>query len=265
MVKRSDDLLARIERDVLDESKPIALALQKCLSLGGHANSAELREWASRELHGYTGHEEALPDYRRLHVPLLMDGFVPGGSFRHKQVSVIDLPEEAREVIGDELSLTFGIGRIESLIRRAESRGAVMMTPPAAAELALMMTHEVGRYHVEQVYWSVTADALHGVVDAVRITLTELVAEMRAGTAAGQEAPSPEVATQAVQFAVYGKGHRITVATAGEGGTAVAAPQVGEGEEPGFWTTSRRVWAALVGLATIIGAIAAVWALHPQL
>lgn len=50
-------------------------------------------------------------------MPLLMDVFAQGGIFRGKQVSVIDLPEEARDVVGDELPVTFGTGKIEALIR----------------------------------------------------------------------------------------------------------------------------------------------------
>jgi len=195
-----------------------------------------------------------------------MDAFTGGGIFRGKQVSVIDLPQEAREVVGDELPLTAGVGEIEALIQRAEASGEPSkLLPPAAAELALMMTHEVGRYQVEQVYWSVSPAVLRGVVDAIRTALTELVAEMRAGMAGGDAAPSPEVVGQALQFAVYGKGHRITVATAGDGGTAIAAPQSSESEEPGFWTTTRRIWAAVGVLAGIVAAVAAVLALHPKL
>jgi AbiTii len=266
MAKRDDGLLAQIEREVLDESRPVASALRKCLTLGGRAQSADLREWAARELHGYRGAEGSLPAYRRITAQLMMDGFEPGAIFRGRQVSVIDLPEEARDVIGDEVTLTAGAGEIEAWVQRAEARGGSLeLGPPAAAELAWMMTNEVGRYRVERVYWSVSVAVLRGVVDAVRTVLTELVAEMRAGTPGGDEVPPAEVAAQAVQFAVYGKGHRITVATAGEGGTTIAAPQDGDLEEPGFWTTSRRIWAVLVGLATIIGAIAAVVALHPKL
>jgi AbiTii len=184
MARRDSDLLAEIERDVLDESRSVASALRKCLTLGGRANSAELREWAARELRGYHGSEESLPDYRQIRAPLLMDGFTGGAVFRGKHVSVIDLPQEAREVIGDELPLTAGVGEIEALIRRAEASGeASKLLPPASAELALMMTHEVGRYQVEQVYWSVSPAVLRGVVDAIRTALTELVAEMRAGMA----------------------------------------------------------------------------------
>jgi len=146
VARRNSDLLAEIERDVLDESKSVAAALRKCLALGGQAESAELRDWASRELHGYPD-EVPLPNYRKIQTPLLMDAFTGGGIFRGKEVSVIDLPHEARDVVGDELPMTFGAGKIEGLIRQAEARDkSIVLAPPAAAELALMMTHEIGRY-----------------------------------------------------------------------------------------------------------------------
>src|SRR5277367_3488176 len=65
MARRDSHLLAEVERDVLDESRPVATALRKCLALGGQAKSAELREWASRELHGYPD-EAPLPEYRKI-------------------------------------------------------------------------------------------------------------------------------------------------------------------------------------------------------
>ena len=107
-----------------------------------------------------------------------------------------------------------------------------------------------------------SAAVLSGVVDVIRTTLTELVAEMRAGMTEGEAAPTPEVAGQALQFVVYGKGHRITVAAAGEGGTAIATSGGSEPEESRFWTW-RRIGALLVGLATIAGAIAAILTLLP--
>lgn len=205
------------------------------------------------------------PGLPKIRTPLLMDAFAQGGIFRGKQVSVIDLPEEARDVVGDELPLTFGTGRIEALIRQAEDRGeSIQLGPPAAAELALMMTHAIGRYQVERVYWSAGTGVLCGVIEAIRTTLTELVAEIRAGTAAGDDTPSPETVGQAVQFVVYGKGNRITVATAGPGGTATAKSGNEEPEETRFWTW-RRGGAVIVGLATIAGAVAAILALHPFL
>jgi AbiTii len=52
VARRNGDLVAEIEEDVLDESKSVAAGLRKCLALRGQAKSAELRDRASRELHG---------------------------------------------------------------------------------------------------------------------------------------------------------------------------------------------------------------------
>jgi hypothetical protein len=125
-----------------------------------------------------------------------------------------------------------------------------------------MMTHEVGRYQVERVYWSAGTGVLCGVIDAIRTTLTELMAEIRAGTSGDGGVPLPEVVGQAVQFAVYGKGNRVTFAAAGAGGTAITMVGSEEPEESRFWTWPR-AGAIIVGLATIAGAVAAILALHP--
>lgn len=180
---------------------------------------------------------------------------------------MIDLPEFARDDISDELPLTQGIGVIEDMIRQADSKGGVLqLGPPAGAELARMMTHELGdpSLHIERVYWSVSIVALRGVMDAVRTALAELVGELRAGMAEGEQAPSAELAEQAFQIAVRGNKNRVIVthARASDGGPAIAAPQMSESEESGFWTTTRRVWAAIGVLAGIVAAVAAVLALH---
>lgn len=93
MAKRDHDVLAEIERDRLDEPKSVASALLKCVALGGHGSSAELRERATRELRGYPGREDQLPDYYHVRAPLVMDGMNGGAIIRGESVSVIDLPE----------------------------------------------------------------------------------------------------------------------------------------------------------------------------
>jgi hypothetical protein len=103
---------------------------------------------------------------------------------------------------------------------------------------------------------------LCGVIDAIRTTLTELVAEIRAGTTGEDGALSPEIVGQAVQFAVYGKGNRVTFAAAGPGGTAITVADSEEPEKSRFWTWPR-AGAIIVGLATIAGAVAAILALYP--
>jgi hypothetical protein len=179
-----------------------------------------------------------------------------------KLVSVIDLPEEVRDDVGEEVELTHPIGKIEGLIRQAESLGgSVTLAPAASAELTLWMTHEIRRMQVERVYWKVGAADFRGVVEGVRTALVELVAEMRAGTEPGAQSPAAEVAAQAVQVAIYGDKNRITLNTAmaKDGGTAIAVPQADEADQPGFWTTTRLIWGATIGIATTVGAVAACW------
>lgn len=139
--------------------------------------------------------------------------------------------------MGDELPLTFGAAKIEALARQAEESGKpVQMGPAAGAELALIMTSEVGRYRVERVYWAVGAGVLRGAVESIRTVLAELVTEIRSSAPAEDATPTEEAIGQAVQLAVYGKRNRVTVAAAGAGGTATVTSGGGDPEQPGFWT-----------------------------
>jgi hypothetical protein len=268
MARQPDSLLAQIERDVVDESKPVAAALRKCVILGGHAGSAELRDWATRELHGYRDRADDLPEYREIPAPLQIDGISGNYMVRGQPISALDLPEFARDLITDQMHLTQGIGEIEAWITQAESGdGFVRLSPPGAAELAGLWTHKLGNPYqsVGRVYWCVSAATLRGVVDAVRTALAELLGELRAGTPPGQDLPSAEVAGQALQVVLRGSKHRVTInhAAAAEGGSATIEPPSPE-QDGGFWTASRKIGAAIAGAATVMGAIAAVLALHPH-
>jgi hypothetical protein len=145
MAKRADRLLAQIEQDVLDESKPLASALRKCVILGGNAASADLREWATRELHGYLSDDDKLPDYRYIAAPLLIDGTSGHYEITGEEISVLDLPEIARDVVKDDMAVPQGVGEIEAMIRQAEAEdGFLRLGMPGGAELARLMTHELG-------------------------------------------------------------------------------------------------------------------------
>lgn len=267
MAKRADRLLAQIEQDVLDESKPLASALRKCVILGGHAGSADLREWATRELQGYRSEDDKLPDYRYIAAPLLVDGISGHWKITGEEISVLDLPEIARDVVKDDMEMRLGIGEIEAMIRQAEAKdGFVRLGMPGGAELARMMTHELGNPYrgVSRIYRSVAAASLRGVVDAVRTALAELVGELRAGMPEDAQVPSTELADQALQVAVHGSKNRISVSAAQASGESTAAVAPQEPEKRGFWTTSRRTGALIVGLATVAGAVAAILALHPK-
>ena len=73
MSNRASRLLDEIEKTAADSSASLADGLRKCLLLGGLSASAELRDWASRELNGYDKPAD-VPEYRRLGAVLKIDG-----------------------------------------------------------------------------------------------------------------------------------------------------------------------------------------------
>jgi hypothetical protein len=259
--RRDDSLIAQIESDALDESVPIATALRKCVVLGGKSGSAELRDWATRELKGY-GPDDDLPDYRVVAAPLLIDAISGNFQIKRQQFPPSGLPDFAREHIKEEVKLRDGIGGIEALLDQAE----IKLMPTMASDLARYMNAENGDpfQTIMSIYWGVSHAAIKGVLDQVRTALTQLVAELRAAMPGGQDVPSPEAANQAVHVVVTGRRARVNMTTAqasGETATASNTSNAAPPEETGWWTHTRKVWAFAVGTATIVAAVAAVIAL----
>ncbi|MGR4853958.1 AbiTii domain-containing protein [Streptomyces sp. LARHCF252] len=267
MNRRERTLLAQIEQDVLDDTKPLAGALRKCVVLGGHAGSAALREWAQRELRGYEGVDLAdVPSYRVVVTPLKVDAAVGNGFVTGQQISPGALPDFARDAISNELPLRMGIGELEAAARRvSESDNVLKLQPPQAADLVRLMNHEIGnpRQHITELYWAVAPPALMGVLDQVRTALADLVSELRATMSSDDDnLPTPEQIGQALNVAVHGNRSRVVVTNAQASGESSASVVPAAEEEPGlFGTTGRRIGAVVVGLATVIGTGAALWPL----
>jgi hypothetical protein len=152
------------------------------------------------------------------------------------------------------------VGAIEALIHGSEQRGEpVNLSLPMAADVARYMNAEVGDpyQNIMSIYWSIPAPTLRGVLDQVRTSLTQLVAELRASMTAGEELPSAEAVNQAVNVALHGKRAKVivnTAQTAGPGESRVE-PSEAKSEEPGFWTASRRVGAFIAGAAGVVAAV----------
>jgi AbiTii len=141
VTRRSDRLLEEIEKGALDSRTSIADVLRKVIALGSRAGSAELRDWAARELKGY-GPEDELPDYRRIIAPLQMDASNVRGSIKNQSFSSLQLPEFAREHMSNDVSLGQGIAEIEQLARKCEPGDTVKLGPPMSQELVMVMNSE---------------------------------------------------------------------------------------------------------------------------
>jgi len=201
------------------------------------------------------GHVD-LPEYRRPAAVIRIDG--TSGSFQitGQQISPRDLPEGVREHVGEAAPLRQPIGEIEAMVERARADGVVRLTLPESQEVAKVMNYEGREFpfqHVATVYWALGEPALRGVVDQVRTTLVELVAEMRSVMPAAAATPSAEVANHAVQVAVHGGDARVNVTaarTSGAGSRAIA----GAARASSRWGL---VGGLIVGLATVVAAAVA--------
>jgi AbiTii len=135
---RSQRLLQEIESGTLNEEKSIASLLRTVIQLGGEAKSAELRDWAMRELSGY-GPDDELPPYRTFTAPLQIDWMNMAHWVRGETMSSLDLPDFARDVITDEVNVRFPIPQVEELARRCEPGDVVKLAPPGSQDLVALM------------------------------------------------------------------------------------------------------------------------------
>ncbi|MYV94033.1 hypothetical protein [Streptomyces sp. SID1034] len=268
MNRRDRSLLTEIERDALDENKPLRSVLRKCVVLGGHSSSAELRTWATRELRGYDGvPTEDVPGYRKVPATIQVDaqlGF--GSSVRGQRISPQELPDFARDVVTEEVIFRNGISEMEAMAARSAADHAhVRLSLPGGIDLARALDAASGRpyQHISEIYWSVSSAALQGLVDQVRTTIAELVGELRAAMPDDSQTPTPEQMDHAIRVVVHGDRARVNVTAAqssGSGNSSAGRPER-EGEEGPFWTLGRKIGGVVVGLATLIGTVAAVWPL----
>jgi hypothetical protein len=253
VAKRDETLIAQIEQDALDDEVPVATALRKCIVLGGKSGSEQLRDWATRELKGYHG-EDDLPEYRVVPAPLMVDGIAGNYQVTRQPFPPSSLPDFAREHIKDEVQLRDGVGSIEALAKQPE----IKLAPPMATDLCRVMNaQEDNPYqHITHLYWAVSPSAVRGVLDQIRTSLTQLVAELRANMAGDDEIPSAEAANQAVHVVVTGERSHVNVTSAHTSGTGAPASATAlSPEDSGFWTRWRKIGAFIVGCATVAGAV----------
>jgi hypothetical protein len=248
---RSQRLLQEIESGALDEKKPIGGLLRTVIQLGGEARSAELRDWAMRELSGY-GPDDELPPYRIFTAPLQIDWMNRRHLVRGETISSLELPDFARDVMTDEVKLPHGIAQVEELARRCEPGDVVKLAPPGSQDLVtLMNAKRPGIAQIERLYWGVSPVVLWGVVDQVRTTLTAMTAEIRAELPDNGGVISPAVADNALSVAVTGKRNKVTV-TAPQGESAATVDNPPEEGIP-LWV--KVVGGIVTGLIAVIGVV----------
>ncbi|MGA5492568.1 hypothetical protein ACPCTG_32770 [Streptomyces pseudogriseolus] len=262
MTKRAHTLVAEIERDALDEKVPLVSVLRKCIALGGAVDSDQLREWAGSELRGYRGETET-PDYRIVAAGIHLDAVAGPSIIKGQRISPSQLPDVVREAgISEELPLRMGIGELEASLA-GDIQEHLHISLPGGADIMRMMDHEANQpfQKITAVYWSVSKTAIAGVLDQVRTTLTELVAEIRATVPDEKSDPSRETLGNALTVALHGSPKaRVTLTTSQSQGdstirNADASPD--DTEDSPFWTKNK-VAAFIAGAVAVAAGIATV-------
>lgn len=130
-------ILDQIESGASSRSSDLADVLRKCIALGGQAGSAELRDWARRELEGYRGVDDDLPDYRRVAAPLLVDGIQGNWQFKRKQISTMGTPDFARDAFTGGMAVTVGTAELQRLASKISK--PIDMQPAGMDDVAYFM------------------------------------------------------------------------------------------------------------------------------
>jgi hypothetical protein len=276
-VTGSGNLLGELQEGALDSTADLPGLLRKCVALGGETGSARLREWATKELKGYGG-DDHLPPYRLTRSFLYLDGATMTTRVSGQQLPLTMIPAFAREKLQGDIQVVQPIAELLNIVGSARHKGedVVRLAPPGAQELVALINHELAKQDgssvssiglppsqvVERVYWMVGLSEFAAIIDNVRTTLVELVAEMRAGSPPGTALPTHDVTEQAVDIAVYGKRNRIVVNQVAPHGAGAAATGggVSTGDSRPESKPRRLMW-WIAGVAGVLAAAAGIAAL----
>lgn len=260
MRHKREGLLAQIEAGVLDDTAPLSLLLQKCIVLGGQAGSEKMRDWARRELNGYTG-EETVPEYR--HIPAPMMALITndaGYNGLTQRIHDAVFPDRIRDFFREkgidleDAVLGGGIGELEALANR--DTNVHQLSP----QWSTFVVEALNRFNVRPgsvvaaVYWEVSDASIKGLLVRVRTALAELVAELVSLTPEDQAVPDKGAADAAVHFVITGNRNTINYipqhATGGGANTATVASDHGTaiGSQTASGATS-----SVVGSQTVQG------------
>ncbi|MEU4265629.1 AbiTii domain-containing protein [Streptomyces argenteolus] len=260
MTANAHTLLAEIERDVLNEDVHLASILRKCIVLAGRADAGELRSWATKELRGYEV-DDTVPDYREVGAPISIDAVAGMNRITGQNISPRVLPDFVRDRISDKYTFYVGIGEIEATIVGANNTH-VRLSLPGATDIAAIMNRDANIAHqqITAVYWTVAVSALRAILDNVRTTLAEMVAELHV-IAPDSPEPDAKQIDKAISVAVEGSGHTINVLAPQDSSQAtVGAPAGDMPPDSPFWTRGRKIGAFIVGAATVLAGAATIFA-----
>lgn len=175
----TDTLLRSLRERLLDESEPLAGLLRKCLLLGAETGSDSLRQWARYELNGY-GQDVELPHYRKLPTPpISVDSFSGNTWAKNVTYNRLQLPQKARDCVGEDLLLRQPIEEMEKL----SEQKTLSFTGTGLAYAQHLWNEELGPFQqIVGMSFKLSGSAISGVLGQIRTQLVDVVADLTADT-----------------------------------------------------------------------------------
>ncbi|SMQ61621.1 hypothetical protein [Agreia sp. VKM Ac-1783] len=190
----TDSLLASLRNHMLDENEPLAGLLRKCLMLGAETGSNSLRQWARKELNGYSS-DDKLPSYRKLPSPPLSADTMSGNMWaKNMTYSVLQLPTKAREVLGDEFPLYQPVEELEQF----STQKSLSFTNNGLTYAQHLWNEGLGPFQqVMNLRFTASGSMFAGVLGQIRTQLVDLIADLTTNTPL-EELPRKEAVDAAV-------------------------------------------------------------------
>lgn len=210
--KRDTGLITSIEEDVLTGA-PLADALRKCVILGSRAESEQLRRWASRELKGYPLDAD-VPFYRSVASTMQMD-YVKGPTHATgHQVKRGHLTPDVPDDFLYELTLRQGVAELQAIV---DDDGPVRFGSKAANTAGGIIQRQADEPFLQilNVYHSVDRSTIAGLLDQVRTSLAEFIAELTLTMLPEADVPTAEQTDRALNIAVSGQVGQLVVSQQG--------------------------------------------------
>lgn len=190
-------LLRGIREGSIDHNAPLSNLLRKCLILAEHLQHEPLREWASRELNGYSN-GDPLPPYRSQSAEVR-------GNFRNAAWQVTNrlIPRSAVEPEHQEALFTAtylsGVAHYEALLKTGEHRFASYWP----ADVVAYYQSRLGNgYYLTEARLDISLANLDAMLDQIRNRILLFALEIeKENPEAGEAEPGgdPPVAPEKVQ------------------------------------------------------------------
>lgn len=187
MNAEKDNILERIQADLLDESVSLSTILREAKVLAYQLGSDELDNWASQELDGYESGDE-LPDYRILqplgHIGTWTNGY---DIVRNLQLPLALITDESVKELIANLPIEYGIRKVERLATDSEINCFV---PPDIVRLINFCINQKGWGYAD-LQFAVSLHDFEQILDTVRNRLLDFVLKLGKTWHLGDE-PPPE-------------------------------------------------------------------------